>query len=107
MKDERADKMDFARKYIGVRESDMPNLGENLLPRIPQILMDRRIDTSHFASDFFTNELKLDFLSSVSALGESNAILTSPDYEAYWLNTPKCDPQDSSFRGPVGYKAKL
>ena len=107
MKDERANKLDFARSYLGVQVSDLANIGDKLVPRLPQVLIDRRATPEQFQSEYFTDEFKLDFISSVSALGQSISVLTNPDYDEFWKVTPTCDPSDASFRGPVGFRSKL
>ena len=84
MKDLELVKKQHLQEQLGVFDSDLPNIGEKLIPRLPRVLEKLQFDEHHFGGNNYTPESKLSFLASCAALASSQSRLDDVGRTGSW-----------------------
>ena len=93
--------LEFVRKHFGVTVADLPSLGHQLTPFLPESLQKMDLKVSHFQSEYFSKQTLCNFASS--AVAASHAIKTVAE-PTRWSHTPNCDSRSRRYQGPTGFK---
>ena len=94
-------------EQLGIFDSDLENISEKLLPRLPVVLETLSLDAHHFSGLHFPPEFKIDFMASCSVLSTAQARLDDTSHSGSWTVRHSMDPNDRNYHRPIGLKESL
>lgn len=107
LKDYDSVKKRHLQEQLGIFDADLDDIADKLLPRLPGVLENLKLESHHFSGLNFPPELKMEFLASCSVLASAQARLDDTNHSGTWTTRHVMDPNDRNYHRPIGLKESL